>query len=67
MKYFGVGNENWGCGGNMRPSYYADLYRRFQTYVRDYGDNHVFRIACGPGIADDYNWQKRSCALRATT
>lgn len=56
VKYFGVGNENWGCGGNMRPSYYADLYRRFQTYVRDYGDNHVFRIACGPGIADDYNW-----------
>lgn len=33
VKYFGVGNENWGCGGNMRPSYYADLYRRFQTYV----------------------------------
>ena len=56
LKYLGVGNENWGCGGNMRPSYYADLYRRFQTYVRDYGDNHVFRIVCGPGIADDYNW-----------
>jgi len=27
VKYFGVGNENWGCGGNMRPEYYADLYR----------------------------------------
>ena len=35
---FGVGNENWGCGGNMRPEYYADLYRRYQTYVRQYGD-----------------------------
>ena len=55
VKYFGVGNENWGCGGNMRPSYYADLYRRYQTYVRDYGENRVFRIACGPN-ADDYNW-----------
>lgn len=55
VKYFGVGNENWGCGGNMRPSYYADLYRRFQTYVRDYGENKVFRIACGPN-ADDYAW-----------
>jgi alpha-N-arabinofuranosidase len=55
VKYFGVGNENWGCGGNMRPSYYADLYRRFQTYVRNYGDNRVFRIACGPN-ADDYSW-----------
>ena len=55
VKYFGVGNENWGCGGNMRPSYYADLYRRYQTYVRNYGENKVFRIACGPN-ADDYNW-----------
>lgn len=55
VKYFGVGNESWGCGGNMRPSYYADLYRRFQTYVRDYGENKVFRIACGPNT-DDYNW-----------
>jgi len=31
VRYFGVGNENWGCGGNMRPEYYADLYRRYQT------------------------------------
>ncbi|MCI9552987.1 MAG: alpha-N-arabinofuranosidase [Acutalibacter sp.] len=55
VKYFGVGNENWGCGGNMRPEYYADLYRRFQTYVRNYGDNRVFKIACGPNAAD-YDW-----------
>lgn len=38
VTYFGVGNENWGCGGNMRPEYYADLYRQYQTYVRNYGD-----------------------------
>ncbi len=55
MTYFGVGNENWGCGGNMRPEYYADEYRRYQTYVRNYGDNKVFKIACGPN-ADDYHW-----------
>lgn len=55
VKYFGVGNENWGCGGNMRPEFYADQYRRYQTYVRDYGDNKVFRIACGPN-SDDYHW-----------
>ena len=55
VKYFGVGNENWGCGGNMRPEFYADQYRRYQTYVRNYGDNKVFRIACGPN-ADDYEW-----------
>ncbi|MFC6652374.1 alpha-N-arabinofuranosidase [Paenibacillus rhizoplanae] len=55
VKYFGVGNENWGCGGNMRPEFYADLYRQYQTYVRNYGDNKIHRIACGAN-ADDYNW-----------
>ena len=55
VKYFGVGNENWGCGGNMRPEFYADQYRRYQTYVRNYGNNQVFRIACGPNT-DDYKW-----------
>lgn len=55
LKYFGVGNENWGCGGNMRPEYYADVYRRFQTYVRHYGDNRVYKIAGGPNV-DDYRW-----------
>lgn len=55
VTYFGIGNENWGCGGNMRPEYYADLYRRFQTYVRNYDDNKIHRIACGPN-SDDYNW-----------
>ena len=57
LKYFGVGNENWGCGGNMRPEYYADLYRRYQTYVRNYGDNKIFKIACGPNV-DDYDWME---------
>lgn len=55
LTYFGVGNENWGCGGNMRPEYYADLYRRYQTYVRNYGKNKIYRIACGAN-SFDYNW-----------
>ncbi|MBI1299247.1 alpha-N-arabinofuranosidase [bacterium] len=55
MKYFGVGNENWGCGGRMRPEYYADLYRQFGLYARDYGDNKLYRIACGAS-GDDYRW-----------
>ena len=55
LKYFGVGNENWGCGGNMRPEYYADLYRRYQTYVRNYGDNEIYKIAGGANV-DDFNW-----------
>ena len=52
VKYWGVGNENWGCGGNMTPAYYADVYRQFQTYVRNYPDAPAFRIACGPNSGD---------------
>ena len=55
LKYFGVGNENWGCGGNMTPEYYADLYRRYATYCRNYGDNTLYKIACGANTAD-YDW-----------
>lgn len=55
LPMFGVGNESWGCGGNMRPEYYADLYRRYQTYVRQYGPDKIFKIACGPNSAD-WNW-----------
>jgi alpha-N-arabinofuranosidase len=55
LPFVGVGNESWGCGGNMRPQFYADLYRQYQTYVRDFGGNHVFKIACGAN-ADDYTW-----------
>ncbi|AIM24362.1 intracellular exo-alpha-L-arabinofuranosidase 2 [Melissococcus plutonius] len=55
MKFFGVGNENWGCGGNMRPEYYADLYRRYHTYVRQYGDKKIYKVAGGANVAD-YHW-----------
>src|SRR5207245_11438604 len=52
LPYFGVGNENWGCGGAMRPQYYADLYRRYQSYVRNLSGNTILKIACGHGAAD---------------
>ena len=55
LKYFGVGNENWGCGGRMTAEYYSDLYRRYGVYARNYGVNRLFRIACGPRN-DDYHW-----------
>jgi alpha-N-arabinofuranosidase len=55
LKYWGVGNENWGCGGRMRPQYYADLYKRFSTYVRDFGDNKLYKIACG-SHREFYDW-----------
>lgn len=55
LKYFGVGNENWGCGGRMTAEFYADLYRRYAVYCRNYGDNRLYRIACGPRN-NDYHW-----------
>ncbi len=55
VRYWCVGNESWGCGGNMRPENYADLYRQYQTYCRNYGKNKLFRIACGPN-GDDTEW-----------
>ena len=55
LQFFGVGNESWGCGGNMLPLHYANLYRQYQTFVRDYGDSHVAKVACGAN-ADDYEW-----------
>lgn len=56
LDYFGVGNENWGCGGSMTPEYYANEYRRYQTYVRNYHqDRKIMKIACGPN-SDDYDW-----------
>ena len=54
IKYFGVGNENWGCGGNMRPEYYADEYRRYATFVKNYSGNRIQRIASG---ASDFNYR----------
>jgi alpha-L-arabinofuranosidase len=56
IKYFGVGNESWGCGGNMTPDYYSDLYRRYNTFVKDYDrSNRLVRIAGGAN-AGDTNW-----------
>ena len=55
LKYIGIGNENWGAGGGMRPEYYADEFRKYSAYARDLSGNHFEKIACGPNGAD-YNW-----------
>ena len=55
VKFFGVGNESWGCGGSMRPEYYSDLYRRYATYCRNYDGNRLYKIASGASDYD-YNW-----------
>jgi alpha-N-arabinofuranosidase len=55
LKYLGVGNESWGCGGEMTPDYYSDLYRRYATYCREYDGNKLYKIASGASDYD-YNW-----------
>lgn len=56
IDYFGVGNENWGCGGNMTPEYYGNLYRRYQTYVRQYRNDAPIKKICGGANVADYFW-----------
>ena len=55
LKYLGLGNENWGCGGNMRAEYYADEYRRYQSFCKNYPGNQLYRVACGP-CGGDLHW-----------
>ena len=57
VKFLGVGNESWGCGGSMRPEYYSDLFRRYSTYCRNYDGNQLYKIASGASDYD-YNWTK---------
>ena len=56
VKFWGIGNEAWGCGGNMRPEYYADEYRKYATFMSDWSNSGgLVRIASGASDAD-YNW-----------
>ncbi len=55
VPYFAVGNESWGCGGEMRPEYYADEYRRHATFIKNYSGNRIQKLAVGPHD-DYYNW-----------
>ncbi|MEZ4995589.1 MAG: alpha-L-arabinofuranosidase C-terminal domain-containing protein [Saprospiraceae bacterium] len=56
VKFWGIGNEAWGCGGNMRPEYYADVYRKYATFTSDWSNSDgIFRIASGASD-DDYHW-----------
>ncbi len=52
VKFWGIGNENWGCGGDMAPDYYANIFRNYSSYIRG-GDFQ--KIICGPS-EDDTAW-----------
>ena len=55
IPFLAVGNESWGCGGNMTAEYYADNFSRYNTFAKDYPGNKLCRVASG-GIEDDYHW-----------
>jgi alpha-N-arabinofuranosidase len=55
LDYVGVGNEPWGCGGDMRPEYYADEYKKYALNIKTPRDNRPIEVASGP-YGDDYNW-----------
>jgi alpha-N-arabinofuranosidase len=55
VKYWGVGNEAWGCGGNMKPEYYANIYKQYVTFMADGPNGKIFKIASGAN-SSDYNW-----------
>ncbi|HEX6732822.1 MAG TPA: alpha-L-arabinofuranosidase C-terminal domain-containing protein, partial [Pyrinomonadaceae bacterium] len=55
IPYFAVGNETWGCGGNMRPEYYADVYRQYATFIKNHSGNQIQKLAVG-AYDENYNW-----------
>jgi alpha-N-arabinofuranosidase len=55
VRFWGVGNEAWGCGGNMTAEYYANVYRQYATFMTSSKDNRIFRIASGAS-GSDYHW-----------
>lgn len=56
VKFWGVGNEMWGCGGHMTAEHYANLYRQYATFMTDWTNTDgFFRIASGANVAD-YHW-----------
>ncbi|MEN9981389.1 MAG: hypothetical protein RL542_1176 [Bacteroidota bacterium] len=56
VSFWGIGNEMWGCGGNMTPEYYANVYKQYSTFMTDWtNSNKLFRIASGANVSD-YHW-----------
>jgi len=57
VKYWAVGNETWGCGGNMTPDYYGNLFRQYSTFMHDFAGNRLEKVASGASDTD-YNWME---------
>lgn len=57
IRLWGIGNENWGCGGQLTPQQYAEEFARYRTFAFAFGGTEVDAIACGPSGAD-WNWTR---------
>ncbi len=57
VRFMGIGNESWGCGGNMTPEYYSNLLRQYSGYAWEYGRDRLTRVGCGAN-GNDYNWTR---------
>ena len=63
VKYLGIGNENWGCGGSMSPAHYGREFRRFAEFTHDFRrvplspdrTDELYRVGCGPN-GDNEDW-----------
>jgi len=55
VPFLAVGNESWGCGGNMTAEFYADNFSRYNTFAKNYPGNKIYRVASG-GLESDYHW-----------
>jgi len=58
VTFWGIGNENWGCGGSFSPEDYCMEFRRYASFVRPFGGTKLTLIACGPAH-NDVEWTIR--------
>ena len=56
VSFWGVGNESWGCGGDMTPEFYAGQYRRYAEFCKHYPDAPPLRLIASGANSSDYNW-----------
>jgi alpha-N-arabinofuranosidase len=55
VSFWGIGNENWGCGGNMTPEYYLTQYKQYSTFAKNYPGTTLRKIASGAN-STNYQW-----------
>ncbi|GGZ38471.1 alpha-N-arabinofuranosidase [Asticcacaulis endophyticus] len=69
VEYFGVGNETWGCGGDMTPEHSANLFKQFATFSDNYHpdqktpETRMVKVMSGANVAD-FNWTEVSMKMK---